>query len=286
MKNKINLDPSLEKKNYVLKGCQHKYKETLLILVTNRCFKQCKHCFRQRIFNNNEEVCNDYRAVYDYIKSHPEITNVLISGGDPLTLSNKQLEEIIMKYIPKGIDIRIGTRALTYKPERFDKSLISLLKVYNVSLQLHINLPYEYDLRVVEKLRRKGIVMRSQTVLLKNINDKEVILTLLFRNLARDGIYPYYLFQNRPLLTKYSVPLIKGVKLINKVKSNLSGMEKTFRYIMSNSKGKVEIVGITDKNFVFRFHQAKNPKLINKVFLIPVSNKMIWWDENVKEEAK
>jgi len=279
--NLFNLDPSLERNNYVLSGVQHKYSPSLVILTTNKCFNYCDHCFRKRIFNNNEEVCIDYGKVKEYIENHPEITNILLTGGDPLTLSTCQLEEIIMKFIPKGLKIRLGTSAVSYKPNRFDKKLISLLRVYKVDLHLHINDPYEYNKNVVCKLRKNGIILRSQTVLLKGINDDIETLKLLFINLVKDGISPYYIFHCRPTLgnKKYCIPIIKGIELIDEVKRSLSGMEKHFRYVMSNKKGKVEILGIKNNKFVFKYHQHGDSQKINQIKLVPVDNSMVWWND-------
>jgi len=278
-----NLDPSKEKKNYVYwnghRIGQLKYSDTLLVLLTNKCFRYCEHCFRKRIHRKNTEVCKNYKALREFLKEHTKVNNVLLSGGDPLTLSNKKLEEIIMKYIPSRVDIRIGTRALTFAPNRFDKSLISLLRAYKISLQLHINKPYEYDSSVVEKLRSEGIRMFSQTVLLRGINDNPNILRELFRTLVKDGIQIYYIFQCRPVVVKYSVPIYNGIKILEEAKKGLTGHERTVRYIMSNSQGKVEIVGIYKNHFIFKYHRHRNPKKEGKIYLVPVDKKMIWWDE-------
>jgi KamA family protein len=216
--------------------------------------------------------------VNKYVEKHAEINNILISGGDPLTLSNKELEKIITK-LPRVNKIRLGTRALTYEPNRFDKQLINLLKTYNIDLQTHINLPDEFDEETVLKLRNNRIVMRNQAVLLKGINDDAKILTRLFKKLVRYGIIPYYIFQCRPTYKndKFIVTLKRGIRLINETRKNLSGMEKTFKYVMSNKIGKIEIIGIYKNHIVLKYHQCKNINMINKIVLIPLDNQRTWW---------
>lgn len=275
MKNENRLDPSLERNNYVLQGVQHKYPETLLVLVTNECFEYCPYCFRKRNFNKTDEICKNYYWLKEYINDHPEITNVLVSGGDPLTLSLSVLNKILAT-IPKHLKIRIGTRALTYKPQVFTTSLLHMLKKYNVDISAHINTAPELTEKsemAIEKLRDKGILIRSQTVLLKDINDTSEALIELYRCLVKLGMFPYYLFQCRPTTgnKKYTVPVVRGIEIINEARKQLSGIEKSFRYIASLPKGKFEILGSNGCEFPFplkgiiygRFHQAKNIHLVN-----------------------
>ena len=265
---KTSYDPSAENKNFVLPGVQHKYPETLLILTTNKCFQYCEYCFRKRNFDNTNEICNDYDKVSQYISEHHEITNVLLSGGDPLTLSFDKLKSII-DLIPNKIKIRLGTRAITYKPEVLDYNLISFLDHSNVNIIAHINTSEElnYDSRfAITRLQSHGIIIRSQTVLLRGINDNSNTLITLYRDLVNLRIFPYYIFQCRPTTgnKKFIVPVQKGLDIINEARSKLSGIEKTFRYIASIEEGKYEILSCSRGQIYGRFHQAKDPELINK----------------------
>lgn len=275
MKNKNKLDPSLERDNYVLQGVQHKYPETLLVLVTNKCFEYCSYCFRKRNFNKTDEICKNYYQLEEYINDHPEISNVLISGGDPLTLSLGVLNKVL-DIIPKRLKIRIGTRAITYKPRVFTTLLLHVLEKHNVDIIAHINTASELtgeSKEAVKRLRDSGILIRSQTVFLKGTNDTSQALIELYRCLVKLGIFPYYLFQCRPTTGNeaYVVPVVRGLEIINKARKSLAGIEKSFRYIASIPKGKFEILGSNGCEFSSplegiiygRFHQAKNIHLVN-----------------------
>lgn len=291
MKSKNKLDPSLERDNYVLQGVQHKYPETLLVLVTNQCFEYCPYCFRKRNFNKTDEVCKSYDMLNTYIHNHPEISNILISGGDPLTLPLGVLNNIL-DIIPKRLKIRIGTRALTYKPEIFTTPLLHMLEKYNVDIVAHINTASELkdgSKRAIKRLRNKGVSIRSQTVFLKHINDTSQSLIELYRCLVKLGIFPYYLFQCRPTKGNeaYVVPIVHGIEIVNEARKSLSGIEKSFRYIASLPKGKFEILAhkkwanlppygsFTKKNdelIYGRFHQAKDINMVNKFVSLSVNN--------------
>ncbi len=283
----FNLDPSLEKNNEVFPNVQHKYPETILIQTTNKCFQPyCEWCFRKREWRKKNWII-DYDKVFNYIREHSEITDVLLSGGDPLTLSNKELESIIMK-VPFDKKIRIGTRAIVNCPARIisDKFLLSLLCHYNVEIITHINTAEEiqnsFSLEAIRQLRENGITIRSQTVLLKGINDDARTLIELFTYLVKKGIVPYYLFQCRPTLKNESfiVPLIEGVKIVNEARKHLSGLAKSFRFILSNKLGKVELLGfLKGELLVYRYHQCKKRKLINKIFIKQIHKDTRWIDE-------
>jgi len=281
---KDKLDPSLECDNYVLQGVQHKYPETLLVLVTNECFEYCPYCFRKRNFKKTDEVCKSYIQLKNYIDNHPEITNILLSGGDPLTLSLDVLNKILVT-IPKHLKIRIGTRAITYRPQVFTTLLLHMLEKYNVDIVAHINTAYELkenSKRAIEKLKVRGVSIRSQTVLLKGVNDSSQILIKLFRNLVKLGIFPYYLFQCRPTSgnKEYVVPVEHGIEIVDEARKHLSGLEKSFRYIASIPKGKFEILyhngcefSSLQKGIIFgRFHQAKDIHLVNKFAFLNANN--------------
>lgn len=284
VKMKFSLDPSEEFNNIVMDGVQHKYKSTVLILTTNKCFQYCKYCFRKRNFDNIDEICKnkDYPLVFEYLKKHGEISNVLLSGGDPLTLSIDKLEYII-KNIPEHLQIRLGTRALTYKPKVFIP-IVNLLKSRNIQIIAHINnaeeLQNNNSIEIIELLRNNGISIRSQTVLLKGINDTVQSLFELYRFITKLGIFPYYLFQCRPVTEneRFIVPFIEGLNLIKNTRKCLSGLEKSFRFILSSRLGKIEILDFDEQtqNLIYRFHQSKDINLVDKLFQININNNESW----------
>jgi KamA family protein len=279
----FDLDPSCELENVKVRGLQHKYLNTALLLVTNKCFEYCDYCFRKRNFTTDREVFKNIDEIIEYIKCNPLIDNVLISGGDPLTLSNDELEGIFKK-IPHHIKIRLGTKALHYNPERLDTPLICLLQKYNVDLSTHFVHPDEISAEAENAIKRMragtgGIVCRNQAVLLKEINDNLEILVRLFKKLVQIGIFPYYLFQCRPTKgnLKYSVSLLKGIEVVEEAKAQLSGIAKSFRYVMSHRSGKIEVVGKHELNgAVFKYHQAKDPWDRGKIFINKIEPNQTW----------
>ena len=280
MKNKNKLDPSLERDNYVLQGVQHKYPETLLVLVTNKCFEYCPYCFRKRNFNKTDEICKSYDMLNIYINNHPEISNILISGGDPLTLSLGVLNNIL-DIIPKHLKIRLGTRALVYRPQVFTTFLLHILEKHDVDIIAHINTASELkekSKRAVKRLKNKGILIRSQTVFLKGTNDAPQVLIELYRCLVKLGIFPYYLFQCRPTKGNetYVVPVVQGIEIVNEARKSLAGIEKSFRYIASLPKGKFEILSKDlnpSPNLIYgRYHQARDINMVNKFVFLKASN--------------
>jgi KamA family protein len=275
----LSLDPSYEFENVKVRGLQHKYPNTALLLVTNKCFECCPYCFRKRNFETEREMCKNIDEAIDYIKSNPLIDNVLISGGDPLTLSNEELENIFSK-IPKNIKIRVGTKALHFNPRRLDAKLRLLLKEYKVNIITHFVHPDEISSdteSMVELLG--GLVLRNQAVLLKGINDNPDTLVKLFKKLVSIGIFPYYLFQCRPTKgnSKYGIPLVESIDIVEEAKAELSGLAKSFRYVMSHKDGKIEIIGKYGYNsVVFKYHQAKNAIDRGKVFVRELEQKQTW----------
>lgn len=287
---KFTEDPSRECDNMVMQGVQHKYPETLVLLVTNKCFKHCAHCFRKRNFDREDEVCTDYAAVRQYIRDHDEITNVLLTGGDPITLPVATIGSICKEVYVNNINIiRIGTSALTYSPESLFR-FMGVFHAYGIQLIAHVNRIDELGCVeaavTLSKLRQEGILIRSQTVLLRGTNDNVLTLVFLFRGLVKLGIFPYYLFQCRPVVGNedFVVPLLEGMQLVNEVRHKLSGLEKTFRFIMSTTDGKLEALGIIGgRNLMYRFHQAKHPAYRNRLFVELLTDKSVWCrGENVK----
>ena len=223
-------DPSNEKSNSVLPSLQHKYKNTALLLSTSNCAGYCRFCFRRRLKERKDYTADkedDLTKVFKYIKKHPEIDNVLISGGDPLVLSNERLDYILseIRKIKHIKIIRLGTRVPVYLPQRItqDKELIKILCKYNfpdkqIYFVTHFNHPNEITneaTKAIKTLINNGIQVKNQTVLLKDVNDNPEILAKLFNNLFYIGIAPYYLLQCRPVIrsSHFRVPIDKGWKI-------------------------------------------------------------------------
>jgi lysine 2,3-aminomutase len=288
------LDTSGEHDNTKMKGLQHKYPQTALMLVTDQCFSHCRFCFRKRLVGRpSQEVAQDYADISEYIKGHPEITDVLLTGGDPFVLDTEQLQTVIdhLLPIPHLTSIRFGTRALVYCPLRFrDKTLADLFRRIRMAKKApvivthidHVGEVSEETELAVRKLRRLGVQFFNQTVLLKNVNDDPAVLAATFRRLHALGIRPYYLFQARPVkgALHFQVPLHRGVEIVHDVNRCLSGIQKTYRYIMAHYTGKIEILDIGEDNCLYmRYHQSTDPLKIGMVFSRPYREDAYWLDD-------
>jgi len=291
-------DTSGEAENTKLPGLQHKYSETALILATNRCAIYCRHCFRKRLIGlPSAEVIKRFEDAANYVRQHKEINNVLISGGDPLVLSNGVIENflLLLSDIPHLKFIRFGSRTPVTLPSRFDDDeLLNILREHSrpdrrIYVVTQFNYPREItkkSIKAVDNLIKSGVVLNNQTVLLKGVNDYPRTLAKLQNRLVDIGVNPYYVFQCRPVKrVKYSfqIPLCKGIDIVETAKKSCNGHSKRFKYIMSHKTGKIEILGIVDNEIYFKYHQAKNRKNLGKIFRRKVDSKASWLDDfNVK----
>ena len=287
-------DTSGEKQNTKRQGLQHKYAQTALLLATNTCFGYCRFCFRKRLVGlSKEEILKKLNEAIKYIKNNKEINNVLISGGDPLTLSTDILQSLLeqLSTISHLDFIRIGTRAPVTFPERIleDKKLLKILKRYSQKKQIyvvtHFNHPEEITQEsraAIQELQNANLIISNQTVLLKGINDNPDILSTLMKKLTKIGVIPYYVFQCRPVKSvksQFQVPLYEGYKIIEEAKKKLDGHSKRFRYIMSHETGKIEILGVDKNYFYFKYHQAKDTKNLGRFFKKKLNKKASWLDD-------
>ncbi len=289
-----SFDTSGEASNTVVNGLQHKYKQTGMYLSTNRCAMYCRHCFRKRLVGvNDDEINKDFDDVINYIKEHKEMTNVLISGGDSFMNSNKKIQKILdeLTKVEHLSFLRFGTRTPVVLPSRIygDEELLSILEHYNKIKQIyiitHFNHPNEItkeSTMAIESLRRIGIVVRNQTVLLKGINDNSETLASLMRGLVEIGVNPYYIFQCRPVSgvkNQFQVPFIEAVDIIDEARTKISGLSKSFKYAMSHPTGKIEIIGKLNENeILFKYHQAKYEKDQGRLISIKVTPDQAWLD--------
>lgn len=289
-----NLDTSGEHDNTIVPGFQHKYAETGLVLVTDRCASYCRYCFRKRIVGkHSEEIATDFAQVAQYIGGHPEMTNVLLSGGDPFVLSTAKLDEILdyLLPIPHLDSIRIGTKMVAYEPKRFeDPTLLALFQRIHEAgkaavIVTHFDHIGEISVdaeRNIRSLSAQGVQFLNQTVLLAKVNDDPEILAKTFAKCHQMGVRPYYLFQGRPVkgASHFQVPLRRGLEIAHGINRRVSGMQKTFKYIMSHYTGKIEILDLgADGRVYMRYHQNKAPEKIGKIFSRPYLEGACWLDD-------
>ncbi len=288
-------DTSGEADNTVMKGMQHKYRQTALILSTNQCAMYCRHCFRKRMVGlSSEEVASQLPVMADYVRNHPEINNVLISGGDAFLNSSDLIEKYLVYFsnIPSLDFIRFGTRVPVVLPQRIiqDERLLRLLAIYGEEKQIIIVTQYNHpreltpeSVKAIRKLREAGCIVRNQTVLLKGVNDNAKTISQLMNRLVSYGVIPYYIFQCRPVegvQNQFQVPLLEGIELVNEARKAMNGQSKSVRYVLSHPTGKIEMIGKGEnQKVIFRYHQAKYDKDQSRIFCRKISQKQCWLED-------
>lgn len=287
-------DTSGEDKNTVFQGLQHKYQQTVVILATNECAMYCRHCFRKRLVGlDTRETLQDLGRAVKYVQNKKQITNILITGGDPLVLPNERIDEFLDAF--SNIDhldfIRFGTRVPVTFPQRItrDRELTSIFERYASRIRLFFVTQYNHpneitikSIQAIRQLSKTGITVSNQTVLLRGVNNDADIMATLQRRLVEIGVIPYYIFQCRPVKhvkQQFQVPLYEACEIIDQTRRRLDGHSKRFRFIMSHTTGKVEILGVQKGRFLFKYHQAKNPERVGTIFSKKVSRTATWLDD-------
>ncbi|MDG6256921.1 MAG: KamA family radical SAM protein [Methanomicrobiaceae archaeon] len=289
-----SLDASEESAFTVLPGMEHKYDQTALLLVSDLCAGYCRYCFRKRLFmKDGEELVRDISGDVAYIARHPEITNVLLSGGDPLFLSTPRLDALLgqVRAIDSVKIVRIGTKIPAYNPYRIldDPALLDLLRRYSTPEQriyvvTQFNHPRELTgvaTEALDLLHRAGAVLANQTPILRGINDDPQVLADLFRTLSWTGNAPYYLFQCRPTLGNrhFAVPLEEGYRIVELAKQHCSGLAKRSTFAMSHATGKIAVVGLDDRYIYFTYHQAAQREDIGRFMVFQRNPQAVWFDD-------
>jgi lysine 2,3-aminomutase len=261
------IDPLKEQKHNPVKGLIHRYSNRVLVLLTLNCAAYCRFCFRRRIVSGIEKGVlnnNDLEKIVSYIKKHPRIKEVIISGGDPLTQP-----EILEKFLRKIIHLkqikvmRIGTRLMVSNPRQINSNILrtlQLVKKQPLYLLLHFEHPDELTQetkKAIKKLRSTGAILLSQSVFLKGINDKVSVLEKLFEELIVLGVRPYYILHNdEPKGTKhFTVDFKKEIRIMTELRQRLSGLAcPMYVYDDPNEKCKVLI----PLDFDYSFMKKKN----------------------------
>jgi lysine 2,3-aminomutase len=227
-------DPLHEDAMTPVPGLVHRYPDRVLFLVANACSTYCRYCTRSRIVGrreNNTSIDERWRQGIAYIASHPEIRDVLLSGGDPLTLSDEQLEWLLLslRKIPHLEIIRIGTKVPAVLPMRITPALVKMLRRYHpLLMSIHMTHPDELTpetAQACERLADAGIPLGSQTVLLAGINDDVETMKRLCQGLLKIRVKPYYLYQCDPIpgSSHFRTPVSKGLEIIKGLRGFTSG---------------------------------------------------------------
>lgn len=289
-----------------LEGVQHKYRETVLFFPSQgqTCHSYCTFCFRWAQFVGMKELKfaeTDASRLHDYLASHREVTDLLLTGGDPMVMKTKVIARYLEPLLGPRFDhvqtIRIGSKSLTFWPQRFVSDadadeLLSLLERLvragkHVAFMAHLNHWREMETdvfqRAVERLHSAGVVIRSQAPLLRHINDNPRVWSTMWRNQVSLGIVPYYMFVERDTGARahFEVPLVRAHEVYTRAIQRVSGLARTVRGpSMSAAPGKVEVTGVTEvageKVLALRFLQARNPEWVGRPFFARHDEEATW----------
>ncbi len=293
----------------VLHGIQHKYRETVLFFPSQgqTCHAYCTFCFRWPQFSGMSGMkfsMKEADLFFKYLKSHPKVTDVLFTGGDPLTMTTSALEEYIVPLLGPEFrhihTIRLGTKSLAYWPYRFltDKDSDELMALFdriikagkNLTIQAHFNHPVELStdavVKAIARIRSTGAQIRTQSPVLRKINDHPDIWSQLWRRQVDLSCIPYYMFVPRDTGSKYffEIPLERCWQIFKKAYSQVSGVCRTVRGpSMSADPGKIQVLGVAEvkgeKVFVLRFIQGRNAQWVDIPFFAEYNPEATWIDQ-------
>jgi KamA family protein len=292
-----------------LKGIQHKYPETVLFFPSQgqTCHAYCTFCFRWPQFSGISELkfaMKESDLFLKYIRLHKEVTDILFTGGDPMIMNATTLSAYIHPLLEPEFDhirsLRIGTKSLSYWPYRYltDRDSAEVLKLFeriigagkNLSIQAHFNHPRELSTPAVRQaiacIRGTGAQIRTQSPLLRHINDRPELWSEMWRKQVDIGCIPYYMFVARDTGAKhyFELPLEKCWNIFRRAYRRVSGLCRTVRGpSMSDHAGKIQILGVQEikgeKVFVLRFIQGRNPNWVDIPFFAAYDPKATWFNQ-------
>ncbi|MEM0952063.1 MAG: KamA family radical SAM protein [Cyanobacteria bacterium P01_H01_bin.74] len=224
------VDPCGEDGSMVVPGLVHRYPDRVLLLINEMCSVYCRYCTRSRLVGSGKHSV-DLNAVYQYLRAHPEVRDVLISGGDPLVLSDEKLESVIkaLRDIPTIKIIRLGTKVPVVLPQRITPQLVAMLKKYHpLFMSIHFLHPHELTPEVetaCNKLADAGIPTFSQTVLLKGVNDTPETMKTLMQELLCLRVRPYYIYQCDPVqgTSHFRTSVETGLNIMAHLRGHITG---------------------------------------------------------------
>ena len=290
-----------------LPGLQHKYAETVLFFPAGgqTCHAFCTYCFRWAQFVGDRELkfeSSHVDELVEYLRAHPEVSDVLITGGDPLVMKASLLARYLepLLQVETLTSIRLGSKSLTYWPARYvsDKDAAELLHLFEkvvasgkqLAFMAHSSHPRELNTPLVEEAVRNilntGAVIRTQAPLIRRVNDSAEVWAEKWRREVALGMIPYYMFVERDTGPKhyFEVPLARAQRIFADAYRRVSGLARTVRGpSMSAFPGKVRIVGSAEvggeKVFVLEFLQARDPDWVGRPFFAKYSETATWLDE-------
>lgn len=292
-----------------LQGVQHKYRETALFFPAagQTCHSYCTYCFRWAQFVGITDLrfaSREAETFADYLRDDKNISDVLFTGGDPMVMNTRVFKRYLDPLLDDRLEhvqtIRIGTKSLAYWPQRFvtDDDADDFLKVVedlveagkHVAIMSHFNHWAELQTPIVEeaiaRLQNAGAVIRTQSPVVKHINDSSEVWRKMWRRQVALGLVPYYMFVERDTGPKgyFEVPLARALDIYQTAIRKLSGLARTARGpSMSATPGKISVQGVTEINgekvFVLRMIQARDPELTYEPFFAKYDPKATWIDD-------
>ena len=305
----MELNVPMLKDGTKLYGMQHKYKETTLFFPSQgqTCHAYCSFCFRWPQFVGMDEMkfaMKEGDDLAQYVKEHPEISDILFTGGDPMimkaSLFATYIDKLLDADLPNLKTIRIGTKALSYWPYKFisDNDAEETLETFrrikskgiHVALMGHFNhlaeLKTDSVKLAIEKVRETGVQIRTQSPLLTNINDDADMWAQMWQKQVELGCIPYYMFVVRDTGAQhyFGVSLVKAHEIYQQAIQKVSGLARTVRGpSMSATPGKVQVDGVAEINgtkvIVLRMLQGRNPEWVNRPFFAKYDENAIWLDD-------
>jgi len=296
-----------------LTGIQHKYDQTVLFFPSQgqTCHAYCTFCFRWPQFVGMDEMkfaMREADLLVKYIRNNPQITDVLFTGGDPMIMKTKIFKEYIDILLNARLEnlktIRIGTKALGYWPYRFttDEDADDLMHLFekivhsgiNLAIMAHFNHPVELSTNAVDvairKIRSTGAQIRTQSPVLKHINNSPEVWAEMWRKQVNMNCIPYYMFMPRDTGAQhyFAVTLVEAWNIFRNAYQKVSGVCRTVRGpSMSCTPGKVQMLGVSEINdesvtkkiMVFRFLQGRNPDWVAQPFFAEYDDNALWIDD-------
>ncbi len=290
-------------------GCQHKYRETVLFFPSQgqTCHAFCTYCFRWAQFVGIDELRFANREVdtlVAYLLCHPEVSDVLFTGGDPLIMKTSVLSRYVDALLDPRLDhlvsVRIGSKSLAYWPYRFttDADADDLLRLFakvvasgrQLALMAHFSHPRELESAPVREAIRRitatGAVIRCQAPLVRHVNDDAMVWADMWRTQVRVGMVPYYMFVERDTGPKhyFEVPLARAYRIFSEAVGQVSGLARTVRGpSMSATPGKVLVEGVAEvggeKVFALKMIQARDQSWVNRLFFARFDGQARWLND-------
>ncbi len=289
-----------------VQGLQHKYRETVLLFPSagQTCHTYCSYCFRWAQFIGDADLrfaTRQMEPVVRYLRAHPEVTDVLITGGDPMVMKTRVLRRYVepLLDVPSVRTVRIGTKSVAWWPNRFvtDDDADDALRLFEevVASGRHMALMAHYSharelqpaiaQQAVRRIHATGAVVRCQAPLIRRVNDDANAWAELWRAQVAVGATPYYMFVERDTGPRgwFEVPLARAVRIYREATAQVGGLARTARGpVMSCKPGKLRVVGVAgagrDKRFVLQFLQARDPANVGRLLFATWDARAAWVD--------